>query len=38
MPTMIQTHLIICENWADVKDDLSNTLYENATHQPRQCP
>ena len=20
MPTMIQTHLIICENWADVKD------------------
>ena len=20
MPTMIQTHLIICENWADVTD------------------
>ena len=20
MPTMIQTHLIICKNWADVKD------------------
>ena len=20
MPKMIQTHLIICENWADIKD------------------
>ena len=40
MPTMIQTHLIICENWADVKikQNLSNILYENVIHQPWQCP
>ena len=40
MPTMIQTHLIICKGWADVKDkaNLLSTLYENAIHQPRQCP
>ena len=40
MPTMIQTHLNICENWADVKikQNLPNTLYENAIHQPWQCP
>ena len=24
MPTMIQTHLIICENWADVKDKVKS--------------
>ena len=37
MPTMIQTHLIICKDWADVKD-LSSILYENVIHQPPQCP
>ena len=37
---MIQTHLIICKDWADVKDKpkLSSILYENAIHQPPQCP
>ena len=24
MPTMIQTHLIICKNWADVKDKVKS--------------
>ena len=40
MPMMIQTHLIICKDWADVKDkaNLLSTLYENAIHQPPQCP
>ena len=40
IPTMIQTHLIICKDWADVKDkaNLSSTLYKNAIHQPLQCP
>ena len=40
MPTMIQTHLITCENWANVtnKAKLSNILYKNVTHQPQQCP
>ena len=36
MPTMIQTLLIICKDWAE--QNLSSTLYENAIHQPPQCP
>ena len=39
MPTMIQTHLIICKDWGDVKDKAKSLeTYENAIHQPPQCP
>ena len=41
MPTMIETFLIICKDWTDVKkikQNLSSTLHENAIHQPPQCP
>ena len=27
MPTMIQTHLIICKDWADVKDKAKSLEY-----------
>ena len=36
MPTMIQTHLIICENCAAVKD--LKHIIQNVIHQPQQCP
>ena len=40
MPTMIQKHLIICENWVDVKDKAKSLkhIIKNAIHQPWQCP
>ena len=37
MLTMIQTHLIICKDWAETKDK-ANILYRNVTHQLLQCP
>ena len=40
MPTMIQTHLIICKDWADVKHKAKSLehIIQNAIHQPPQCP
>ena len=41
MPTMIQTHLIICKDWADVKDTAKSLehiiVYKNVIHLLRQC-
>ena len=37
MPTMIQTHLIICTDWGVVKDKAKNILHESAAHQLWQC-
>ena len=34
MPTMIQTHLIICENWADVKDKAKSLEHIEKCHPP----
>ena len=40
MPTMIQTHLIICKDWADVKDKAKSLehIIQKCNPQPPQCP
>ena len=32
MPTMIQTHLIICENWVDITDKATGAQYWECIH------
>ena len=37
IPMMIQTHLIICKDWADVKDKAKSKNHKNVIHLLPQC-